>query len=77
VAYLLKFILTKRSHEDNECPSILINAGSHGGNFGRNAHSQGNFLLSDLRIIEEMEDLISELVEDKNNKLKLNKMNAR
>ena len=76
MAYLLKFLLTQRPNESDECPSILINAGSHGGNLGKNAHSQGNFLLADVRIIDEMEDLVSELLEDKKLNLKLNYKNA-
>jgi hypothetical protein len=55
----------------------LINVGSHGGNSGKNAHSSGNFLLADVRIIDEMEELIHRLV-DKESKmeLKLNNKNA-
>jgi hypothetical protein len=42
VENLLKFILINRNPSD-QCPSILINAGSHGGIKGRNAHATGNF----------------------------------
>jgi hypothetical protein len=58
---LLKFLLTKREG-DNKCPSILINAGSHGENSGKNANSTGDFTLAEIRIYDEMVDLVVELL---------------
>lgn len=57
----MKFLLTKRNKND-ECPSILINAGSHGENFGKNAYSNKNFTQTDLKIYDEAVDLIAELL---------------
>jgi hypothetical protein len=70
----LKFLLTKRE-DSAECPSILINAGSHGGNFGKNAHSTGNFTLTSIKIYDEIVDLVAELIQDKT--LRLNPEDAK
>lgn len=42
VFYLLNFILTKRSQNDY-CPSILINTGSHGDTSGKTGSETGDF----------------------------------
>lgn len=48
---LLIFLLSQRHNDDNKCPSILINAGTHGEADGSDAFSKGDIQLLDKKII--------------------------
>jgi hypothetical protein len=43
----------------------VINAGSHGDRFGRNAHSTGDFNQTSIRIVNEIKNLVVEILNDK------------
>lgn len=71
---LLKFILIKRSKND-ECPSILINTGSHGDILGKTASDTGDFSYTAQFIRDETLNTLYSMIENDGPLIRLNKNN--